>query len=130
MSTVIHTMKLVRQILFSLVLLIILGHSSLAHSHERCVSFQQIEASEKSGLLYLLEVVIASNTGSYHLEDYRHKKAVVNSSATVKSAPATTASIPEEPPIRERSCIYPVYTFSFRPTLHFYSVYSLRGSPC
>ncbi|WP_430812062.1 MULTISPECIES: hypothetical protein [unclassified Carboxylicivirga] len=122
-------MKLLRQILFTLVLLIILGHSSLAHSHEQCESLQQIELPEKTGFLYFLDVVVNSNTGNYHLEDYRQKRFVLKASSALETALAINA-VRKEPPLIEESVFYPFYLFPFSPDFHFYSVYSLRGSPC
>ncbi len=124
-------MTAVRHILFTLVLLIILGHASFAHSHERAAAMCQIESPAERSIIDVLMVAVTSNTGSHHLEDFKPQKAATaiviptNTSAVLKWVLSTI----EQPVYVMADASYPDVkpSVSFHP---FYTIYTLRGSPC
>lgn len=123
-------MKLIRQILFAFVLLIILGHASMAHSHARSNTLCQIQAPAEPDFLYLLKVAVNSDTGSHHLEDYKQgKEAFFTTSLLGCTCCLMAVQLIHIQPLNgvsERIMHPASIAISFHP---FGTSYTLRGSP-
>ncbi|MCU4157213.1 hypothetical protein J1N10_14645 [Carboxylicivirga sp. A043] len=122
---------MVQQILFSAVLLIILGHSSFAHSHQNSIALSQFSTSVDYSFFDLLKVAITSDTGCHHLEDYKFDKKLVNEGKAASYISYTIGNLPRIPKVCSRRLTINGYTVNIPISYHpFYTIYPLRGSPC
>ncbi len=123
-------MKLIRQILFSFVLLIILGHASFAHSHESRNDMCLVHTSVEYSFLDLLQVIVSSDTGKHHLEDYKEGKETLFFAQLLSlDDNLNFNSIVINYPLNELESPWPNQAIGFTAFHPFYTIYTLRGSP-
>ncbi len=123
-------MKLIRHILFSFVLLIILGHASFAHSHESRNDMCRVHSSVEYSFLDLLQVIVSSDTGKHHLEDYKEGKGSLLLTQLLSLDDSINFnSIVINHPLNEPESPWPNQAIGFTVFHPFYTIYTLRGSP-